>query len=270
MSTPTPTARSSGNINDEINYELKSEYDGLSSELKKYFDTKQSDFIKKAKASHNDPSSYTQDRGEFLINQQIDNVDSYRTEVWNYLTDEFNKNTKEKYLNAQTHSQNQKEIARKKKDLDDLTKKYNKFKSQNTTNYRQKEIVLYEYNRRNDQLFIMKVIGIVLLVCIIITILIDRLLPYESIYLVMLIFICLLIYVIYYLFLKDLGRSKRYWDKYNFAKPPQDFDSVKSISPVQLEDVDKAIDTNLDKYLDECRKPASTPTTPTTPTTSNR
>ncbi len=260
MPTPTP-ARSSTNTNDEINYELKSEYDGLSTELKKYFDTKQADFIKKSKASHSDPSSYTQDRGEFLVNEQIDNVDSYRSEVWNYLIDEFNKNTKEKYLNAKTHSQNKKEIDRKTKDLNELTKKFNNFKSQNTTNNRQKEIVLYEYNRRNDQLFIMKVIGIVLLVCIIITVLINKLLPYEFIYFVMLIFVCLLVYVIYYLFIKDLGRSKRYWDKYNFAKPPQDFDSVKSISPVQLEDVDKAIDTNLDKYLDECR----TPTTPAPP-----
>ena len=141
MTTPTPT-RSSTNINDEINYELKSEYDGLSTELKKYFDTKQADFIKKSKASHSDPSSYTQDRGEFLVNEQIDNVDSYRSEVWNYLIDEFNKNTKEKYLNAKTHSQNQKEITRKTKDLNELTKKYKDFKSQNTTNNRQKEIVL--------------------------------------------------------------------------------------------------------------------------------
>ena len=66
-------------------------------------------------------------------------------------------------------------------------------------------------------------------------------------------------YVTYYLFLKNLGRSKRYWDKYNFEKPPQDFDSVDSISPVQLEDVDKNIDANLDKYLDQCRKPSPTP-----------
>jgi exonuclease VII large subunit len=179
MATPTPTFNP---IAEELNYELKSQYTGLSEDLKKYFDTKQDDFLKKAKSSHSQPDTYYKDRGEFLIDQQIENIDNYRNQIWDYLTTEYNNNTREKYLNSKSHTQNMKEIQRKKKELADLTDKYNNFKSKNTTNNRQREIVLYEYYRRNDQLFIMKVISVTLLVCLIITIMINRLLPYEFVF----------------------------------------------------------------------------------------
>jgi hypothetical protein len=273
MSTPQPATPTS-NPADDLNFELKAEYDGLSNDLKKYFDTKQATFYDKSKSAHSSPDNYQQDRGEFLINQQIENINTYRSDVWNYLTEEFNKNTNEKYLNAKTHLQNQKDLARKKADLDKLIKKMNTFKSENNTNNRQKEIVLYEYNRRNDQYFILKIISLVLLVCIIITILINRFIPFDFVYFVLLIFMGLIVYIIYYLYIKNLGRSKRYWDKYEFVKPAQDFDTVQSLSNTQIESVDKSIDKNLDKYLDECRtKPtlsASNSTNKTTNKTATR
>ena len=257
MATPRPTAQSP----DDLTYELTAEYDGLSAELKKYFDTKQDDFMKKSKKSYNPEANYETDRASFLVNQQITNVNTYRSDVWSYLTDEFNKNTNTKFVNARTVEQNKKTLNRKRKDLEKLKNQYDTFKSNSSTNGRQREIVLYEYNRRNDQLFIMKVISIVLLICIILTILIDRLLPYETIYMALIIFTGLLIYVIYYLYFKNLGRSKRYWDKYEFPKPPQNFDKVQSLSNFQISDIDKKIDKSLDKYLDECRKkPTSAPT----------
>jgi hypothetical protein len=261
MATPTPTARLPSS--DDLTYELTAEYDGLSTELKKYFDTKQDDFLKKAKESHSRPANYETDRGEFLVNQQISNVNTYRTDVWNYLTNEFNSNTHTKYVNAKAIEQNRKTMERKKKELKKMEDEFNSFKSNSSTNNRQREIVLYEYHRRNDQLFIMKVISIVLLVCIILTVLIDVLLPYEVMYLSLIIFTGLLFYVIYYLYFKNLGRSKRYWDKYEFPNPPQDFDKIQSLSNVQIDDVDKKLDKSFDKYLDDCRKNPKSTTAPT-------
>jgi hypothetical protein len=257
VSTPTPT---NNQVADDLTYELKSQYTGLSADLKKYFDTKQDDFLKKSKTVHSQPNNYYQDRGEFLIDQQIENIDSYRNQIWDYLTTEYNNNTQEKHLNAKSHTQNLKEIQRKKKELASLTEKYNNFKSKNTTNNRQREIVLYEYYRRNDQLFIMKVIAVTLLVCLIITILINRLLPYEFVYLVILIFLGLIIYTIYYLYFKNLGRSKRYWDKYEFKKPDIKTDSVASLKETEIESIDKKMDKDFDKYLDDgCPAPSSSP-----------
>lgn len=263
MSNTTPTP----NV-DDLTYELKSQYDGLSADLKKYFDTKQDDFIQKAKQSYDKQDNYYKDRGEFLIDQQIENVDTYRKQVWDYLTSEYNTNTQEKYLNARTHSQNQKEIKAKKQEYDDMVKRYGDLKSTSTTNYRQKEIVLYEYNRRNDQLFIMKIIAAVLLVCIILTIMINRLLPYEFIYLIIVIFVCLILYIIYYLYFKNLGRSKRYWNKYEFKKPKLGPDTTAELTDVQINDVDKKMDKDFDKYLDECaaNKTKPTPTSASTNT----
>jgi hypothetical protein len=251
--TPTPNV-------DDLTYELKSQYDGLSTDLKKYFDTKQDDFLQKTKQTYDNQDNYYKDRGEFLIDRQIDNVDTYRKQVWDYLTTEYNTNTQEKYLNAKTHNQNQTEINRKKKDYDDMSKRYNDLKSTSTTNYRQKEIVLYEYNRRSDQLFIMKITATVLLVCLILTIMVNRLLPYELIYLIILIFVCLIIYIIYYLYFKNLGRSKRYWDKYEFKKPNLGSDTVSSLTDVQITNVDKKMDTDFDKYLDGCSTKTPSPT----------
>ena len=54
--------------------------------------------------------------------------------------------------------------------------KFDELKDQKNTYGRQKEIALYEYNRRKDQLFIMKVIGIVLLICLVLTMLINTIL----------------------------------------------------------------------------------------------
>ena len=80
----------------------------LQPELKKYFDTKQDDFMKKSKDSYNPQANYETDRGSFLVNQQISNVNTYRSDVWNYLTDEFNKNTNTKFVNARAIEQNKK------------------------------------------------------------------------------------------------------------------------------------------------------------------
>ena len=258
MTTPTPNI----NTGDDLNYELKSQYDGLSADIKKYFDTKDTNFRTRSKSGYNPPSNYNNDRGEFLINQQIDNIDTYRTQIWNYLTNEFNKNTQEKYLNAKMQNQHKKDIEKKKKELANLLKKYKQFNELNSTNNRQREIVLYEYNRRNDQLFIMKVITVTLLVCLIITGLINYVLPYEFIYLVLAIFVGLIIYVIYYMYFKNIGRSKRNWNKYVFKKPAIDFDKVQSLTETQIEDVDKKMDKELNKYLDDnsCSKPTSKPT----------
>ncbi len=265
MTTPAPTI----NMSDDLNYELKSQYDGLSADIKKYFDTKEASFLNKSKSKYSPSTSYNNDRGEFLINQQIDNLDTYRTEVWNYLTNEFNKNTQEKYLNAKLQTQNKKDLEKKQKELNDLIKKQKNFSSLTSTNNRQREIVLYEYNRRNDQLFIMKIIAVVLLVCLIINILIlNELIPYEFIYLILVIFLGLIIYVIYYMYFKDLGRSKRHYDKYVFAKPVIDFDQVQSLTETQIEDVDKKMDKDLDKYLDDNSCP--TPTSTSRPRNRNR
>ena len=158
---PTPTS----SANNEVDNELKSQYAGLSDDLKKYFDTRLQDFLEKSKDTYSDPNSYYKDRGEFLVSSQISNLENYRNQIWGYLTSEFKNNTNEKYLNAKTINQNQREITRKQKDLEDLQAKYNKFNSLKNIHNREKEIAIYELHRRNDQLYIMKVIGSVLLLC---------------------------------------------------------------------------------------------------------
>jgi hypothetical protein len=182
-----------------------------------------------------------------------------------YLTNEFKKNTEEKYLNAKMRNQHNKDNEKKKKELNNLLKKHKNFNELNSTNNRQKEIVLYEYNRKNDQLFIMKIITVTLLVCLIITGLINYILPYEFIYLVLAIFIGLIIYVIYYMYFKNIGKSKRHWNKYVFSKPVVDFDRVQSLTETQIEDLDKKMDKELSKYLDDNSCSKSKPTSNPTP-----
>ncbi len=279
--TPTPTA----GISSELDAELKLQYQGLTDELKKYFDSRMNSFLTKEKGSYPKPTNYYKDRGDFLISEKIDDIDTHRSNVWNYLTTEFNQNTKDKYLNALALSQNKRDVLRQQKNYEDLMKKYDENNNKSNVGKRQREIVQYEYNRRNDLLFIMKVIFGALIICVIIAALINlKLIPYLAIYLVLVVFVLLILYIIYYIYFNQPGRSKRYWDKIDFASPEQP--SFKSSSRKRgdkpsgnLDKLNKKLDDEFSKYLESsCKrnKPTSAPTTAptslptTTPTSTTR
>jgi hypothetical protein len=265
MASSTPTPSSTPSISSEVDNELKSQYTGLSDDLKKYFDSRLKEFLEKSKGTYSDPSNYYKDRGEFLVDQQISNLENYRNQIWGYLKSEFNTNTSEKYLNAKTINQNQREIARRKKDFEELDKKYNQFKSKKNIHNREKEIAIYELHRRNDQLYIMKIIAVVLLLCLLITFIIYMdALPYFTIFVVFTIFGILILYIIYYMYFTNPGRSKRYWDKKYFLKPSQE--TKKTSEEIDYVSVDKKLDDEFNKYLEaSCAKPTTGPTTaPTT------
>jgi hypothetical protein len=259
---PPPASSSS-----ELDAELKLQYQGLTDELKKYFDSRLTSFLSKEKDTYASSANYYKDRGDFLINQKIDDLDTHRSNVWNYLTTEFNQNTKDKYLNSLALSQNKRDVVRQEKNYEDLLKKYDENNDKSNVGKRQREIVQYEYNRRNDLLFIMRVIFVVLLICVLITALVNfTIIPYESIYLVLLLFFLLILYIIYYIYFKQPGRSKRYWDKIDFQSPDQP--TFKSSSHKKgdkpkgnLDKLNKKLDTEFNKYLDaSCKRPRPTPT----------
>ncbi len=260
MTTPVPTQSQ----NSELDNQLKAQYSGLTEELKSYFDTKQKNFLDSSKGSYPTPDSYYKDRGEFLINNKIDDLDTRRREIWDYLKNEFNTNTKEKYLNAKMMSQNKKELVRQKKTLEEYKKKYDELRDEKNTYGRQKEIALYEYHRRNDQLFIMKIIGLTLIICLILTVLIDKYLPYEIVYVILVVFILLILYIIYYIYLKNPGRSSRRWDHLYFKQPDEDITMKNIPDDFDFDKFDKKLDNEFGKYLDKCN---SVPTSTTSPTT---
>ena len=237
----------------DLKNELIKQYSGLDSELKKYFDCRQTDFLSKSQSTYTVPESYSKDRGEFLVNNKIDDLETHRRDVWEYLTNEFNKNTNDKYLNAQMMSQHKKDMVRQRKNLKELTDKYNDLKDKNTTNNRQREIVLYEYNRRKDLLKIMKIISFALSICIILIVLTNEYLPYETVYVVLGIFILLILYIIYYIYFKNPGRSRRQWDKYYFTQPEEIIKVDTIPDDFNYDNLDKKLDKDFDKYLDSCK-----------------
>lgn len=273
MSTNTPTPTTG--ISSELDAELKLQYQGLTDELKRYFDSRLNSFLTKEKGSYPNSTNYYKDRGDFLINQKIEDLDTHRSNVWNYLTTEFNQNTKDKYLNSLALSQNKRDVLRQQKNYEDLTKKYDENNDKSNVGKRQREIVQYEYNRQNDLLFIMRVIFFSLVICVIITALVNlNIIPYEAIYIVLLLFISLILYVIYYIYFKQPGRSKRYWDKIDFPSPEQP--SFKSSSHKNgdrpggnLDKLNKKLDDEFKKYLEASCKGSNVRSVPTTsPSTS--
>jgi hypothetical protein len=259
--TPTPTA----GISSELDAELKLQYQGLTDELKKYFDSRLNSFLTKEKSTYPNSTNYYKDRGDFLISEKIEDIDTHRSNIWNYLTTEFNQNTKDKYLNSLALSQNKRDVIRQQKNYEDLMEKYDENNNKSNVGKRQREIVQYEYNRRNDLLFIMQVIFGTLVICVIITALVNlQLIPYEAIYLVLLVFILLILYIIYYIYFNQPGRSKRYWDKIDFPSP--ETPNFKSSSSKRgdkpggnLDKLNKKLDDEFNKYLEaSCKKPKST------------
>jgi hypothetical protein len=256
MTTPSPTETSVS----DLNKELLIQYDGLSDDLKDYFDQRQQDFLNQSQSNYTNPDNYTTDRNKFILNNKIESLEIRRKEVWDYLVSEFNTNTKDKFLNAKMMSQNKKDMTYQKKTLDDLQEKYNSSKDKNSTYGREREIVLYEYNYRLNQLFLMKVIGSILILCLILSILIrNEMLPSQVSYGVLALFGLLVMYTIYYVYLKVPNRSRRQWDKYYFKQPVLDAksDSSKIEPDFDYDKFDKKIDGEFAKYLDTCKSPQS-------------
>jgi hypothetical protein len=258
MTTPTPTSTATS-VSD-LNRELLIQYDGLSDDLKDYFDQRQQDFLNQSQSNYENPANYTTDRNKFILNNKIESLEIRRKEVWDYLVSEFNTNTKDKFLNAKMMSQNKKDMTYQKKTLDDLQEKYNSSKDKNSTYGREREIVLYEYNYRLNQLFLMKVIGSILILCLILSILIrNEMLPSQVSYGVLALFGLLVMYTIYYVYLKVPNRSRRQWDKYYFKQPDlkAKSDSSNIDSDFDYDKFDKKIDGEFNKYLDTCKSPQS-------------
>ncbi len=276
MSTPSTTP--TPGVSSELDDELKLQYQGLTDDLKKYFDSRMNSFITKEKSSYSNSANYYKDRGNFLINEKIEDLDIHRSNIWNYLTTEFEQNTKDKYLNALALSQNKRDVLRQEKNFKELEKKYDENSTKSNIGKRQREMVQYEYNRRNDLLFIMQVIFFTFTVCVIITTLINlNIIPYMAIYVVLVIFILLIIYILYYIYFNQPGRSKRYWDKIDFQIPSPTQSSSKSGSKPKgdLDKLNKKLDKEFGKFLDaSCKKPRATksptaapnPSSTTTPT----
>jgi hypothetical protein len=251
MTTPTDSAST------DLDNELKVQYIGLTSDLKNYFDDRQNNFLDQSKSQYENPEAYPKDRGEFLISSKIDNLESHRKEVWDFLTNEFTSNTKDTYTYAKMISQNKKQLDTQKKMLKDKVKDYKNLTQNKSTYNRQREIALYEYNRRLDQLVIMKVIGIVLAICLFLSVLIGKeFLPYETVYLILVIFALLIFYIIYYMYLKNPGRSSRKWDKRYFKQPDLDLKTKSIPDDFDYDSFDKKLDADFNRYLDTCRSAA--------------
>jgi hypothetical protein len=243
--TPSPV--------NNLELELKQQYQGLTDEVKTYFDKQEADFLVQSKSNYQDPDSFTQDRTKFLIKKKIDNLDAHRREVWNYLTSEFNRNTHDKNLNAKMMSQNKNDITRNQKELKKNLDKLEDVRGNNYTSNRLREIELYELNRRKSQIFLMKIISLTLLACLLLSLAIQKeALPRETIYIVILTFCGLICYVVYYLYIKNPGRSRRNWDKYYFEQPVDKIQKDLNVEEINYDNLDKDLDKEFHKYIDSC------------------
>jgi|UniRef100_A0A6C0ECC9 hypothetical protein len=250
----TPSPVNSVNSINSLELELKQQYQGLTDEVKAYFDKQEAEFVAQSKSSYQNPDSFAQDRAKFLIKKKIDDLDTHRREIWTYLTAEFNRNTYDKSLNAKMMSQNKNDTARNQKTYQKYLDKLEDAKGNTDTTKRLREIELYELNRRKDQVFLMKIISLTLLVCLFLSFgILNEVLPMETVFVVILIFGGLIGYVIYYVYIKNSDRSRRNWDKYYFEQPT---DTIKKdsnvIEDINYDKLDKDLDGEFHKYIDAC------------------
>jgi hypothetical protein len=244
--TPTPV--------NNLEAELKQQYQGLTDEVKAYFDKQEADFQSQSKSNYPNPDSFTKDRAKFLIKKKIDDLDTHRREIWNYLTSEFNRNTYDKSLNAKLMNQNKNDITRNQKEYQKYLDKLENAKGTASTTSRLKEIELYQLNKRKNQVLLMKIISLSLLACLFLSVaILNEILPKETLFLIILIFAGLICYVIYYLYIKNPGRNNRYWDKYYFEQPVDVIqkDSHKD-DDINYDKLDKDLDKEFHKYIDAC------------------
>jgi hypothetical protein len=250
-------SNNSNNANNNSNDPLAKEYNKLTKEIQETI-VKQDELYTKMKG---DTDAFIQEKKEFKLNRKIDNLKNHRNEVWNYLKDKYNENTRLRKFYFDKMDENKKTLQQQESEIKYLQDKLKEKKTESTTLQKNVNWEKYKTDRYNYYFFLYKIICVVLLLNLLLLVCnyYDMLGKQAAIYGVAVLTLCLLSYVVYYVYLNNLNRSNQDWDKID-VEPPEDADGGNCVPYVseeekEIEKIKRLADSKLDKInRDLCKK----------------
>lgn len=248
MTTPTL------NVENNLEQQLLSQYNGLTEEIKKYHDQQEADFQSQS-------NFVPEDRVDYLITNKVSGLDHQRQAIWNTLKDEFNKNTKEKHLNAKVMSQNKKRLCQLNAGLKEKQNELKELRNKNQTSMRHVEEHLYNNRSVEHQIWIYQVIFAILVLgtCVLGLAKFGVITSSSSTFVFGGILLVIFAFAIYQWYLREPNQDRRYWDKYVYQSPPTTTDDPNPRSNIDYDSLDKKLEGAFDKYTKTCPEGKKTP-----------
>lgn len=260
MATPTPTV----SLNEQsLNDEMKSAYKGLSEEVLKYYQDQQQKFEEESQKEYTSPEHYQKDRTAFTIDTKIKDLDKQRKDIWEFLSKQYDENTKNKYRNAQVIINNRQELERQTKEIKKLKQNLDHLKNDANLSRRTVEFAEYQKHKYDHRIYLMKAYLLILMMLLGSVIIADTfgISKKPVVYANFFVLTCLICYTFYHFYLNRPNRDDHSWSKLYFEQPPikkpkspngPETDEVSNIPEEDLTDfskLDKELDKKMKKYV---------------------
>jgi hypothetical protein len=248
-------------------------FDAMTDNIKKTIDDQNSMYNRLKSASD---STFTENRKTYNIEQGVSDVKTRREEIWRFLQDKYNENTKlRKYL-FEKELANKRELEAHTKELDYLKSELSKTNTQYDTSTRNIQNEMYNQNRYIYMFHLYKLLILVQILLLIIVIICSYgyLSNMISMIIILVILFITVLYIIYYVYFNNNNRNSFDWNKFYYGEPNisgtgQQCSPVVSAEGQELKDLAANADTILNKYISSAsscyNSPTATPATTATP-----
>lgn len=240
MTEPTPMSENT------LENQLMSQYQGLTDDIKNYYDQQEADFRAKSDV-------LPEDRVDYLITNKVGNLEGQRKAIWKTLQDEFNQNTKDKHLNAKMMSRNKKTLCNLNDNLKKKQTELKELQDKNQTSMRHVEGYLYHNKSTDHVIYVIQVSSVILLI----SSLFLALAQYGIIgsqgagYFFWGSLLIILSFAIYQFYLSRPNQDRQDYDKFIYESPA----TTSTEPPVASDNIDyDTLDQKLDKELDKYTK----------------
>lgn len=209
------TTRSLTNISYSPNTNSNMDYDNLVNEIKNTIEKNNRLFQQIQQSNYPNAGNYQSDLINYKIDVKVNDLKNTRQEIWDFINKKYNENTKLKKFYFDEIRKADEFLKIQINDLQELQKQLTISRSNDSSTTEKIKQNKYEFYSQEyyKKLYI---ILIIVQVCIIIILYLSYLhfLPVSTGFIISLIIISLtLLYVIYYVFYNNIGRSKKSWHK---------------------------------------------------------
>jgi hypothetical protein len=243
--------------NSELTLEdqLMSQYQGLTNDIKNYYDQQEAEFRSKSDV-------VPEDRIDYLITNKVGNLEGQRKAIWRTLQDEFNQNTKDKHLNAKVMARNKKTLCSLNANLKKKQAELKELQDQNQTSLRHVEGYLYHNKSTDHVIYVMQVSAVILLLSSLILALAQYGLVGAQVagYAFWGLLLVILCFMIYQFYIKRPNRDRQYYDKNVYQSPPTTTKAPVASDKVDYDTLDQKLDKEFDKYTkNKCQDTKKSP-----------
>jgi len=201
MSTPAPLASNA----------QQAAYDQMTANIRKTIDDQNN--IYNAIQQAND-SSFSSNRKTYQIQQGVTDVKSQRDEIWQFLQDKYDENTKLRNFLFQKDLSNKVELDSQTKELDYLRNELNRSQTNFDTSARNIQNEMYNHNRYEYFFKLYHILFTTQIFIIIILLLVyyDIIPQFIGLLLVLGVLFIICLYIVYYVYYNNNNRNSFEWD----------------------------------------------------------